>query len=272
MRAGLLARAAKRHVQFRRYDVLSPSLIDEQLWETWAERSSANPGEDGAQIREERGQEGEERERNRVDIIISNPPYISQRAFDTETTRSVRNWEPRLALIPSDASTGTDDKQHAGKGGGKVPKIVGGVEVEDEDIFYVRLMAIHDLRYSKVCVMEVGDEEQAQRVVVLFNHLPLAHYNRIEFWRDQPSSSSAPGEDIFMFHKPGGHHIPFPVRGTGKIRAVVLFRDRLMPRHKHGSKWHEGERHEGESRMREKNESKRYGRQRERAGDDRPRF
>ncbi|PBP21101.1 hypothetical protein BUE80_DR008046 [Diplocarpon rosae] len=183
---------------------------------------------------EEREEEREEEKREwEVDIIISNPPYISQRAFDTETTRSVRNWEPRLALLPSVASTRTGVDQHAGNGAEKVCKRIGNVDLEDEDIFFVRLMAIHDLRNSKVCVMEVGDEEQAERVVALYNHLPLARHNSIEFWRDHPSSPPAPGDEIIKFHKPGGHLVPFPVRGAGKIRAVVILRDEFMPRHRH---------------------------------------
>ncbi|PBP17490.1 hypothetical protein BUE80_DR011730, partial [Diplocarpon rosae] len=171
MRLRLLSRAARKHVEFRRGDIFSPSLLSGKLWgsgvaDAMQEKAAEDGVERGEETAEERGEErGEEEREQEVDLIISNPPYISQRAFDTETTRSVRNWEPRLALLPSAASIRTGDDQDAGNGEEKVPKRIGSVDLEDEDLFFVRLMAIHDLRNSKVCVMEVGDEEQAERVV-----------------------------------------------------------------------------------------------------------
>ncbi|ESZ93685.1 hypothetical protein SBOR_5925 [Sclerotinia borealis F-4128] len=107
------------------------------------------------------------------DVIISNPPYISEEGFNKETTRSVRNWEPRLALVPNASKLGTicsnDNIEN-------VPK------VKAEDIFYHRLLHLYLLLKSKILVMEVGDEAQARRVVEMATRSP----DRIEIWRDWP--------------------------------------------------------------------------------------
>ncbi|QSZ35454.1 hypothetical protein DSL72_008324 [Monilinia vaccinii-corymbosi] len=107
------------------------------------------------------------------DVIISNPPYISEDGFNKETTRSVRNWEPKLALVPKgsklDTMSSNDDL-------GNFPL------VEAQDIFYHRLLHFHSLLKSKILLMEVGDEAQARRVVKLASRSP----DRIEIWRDLP--------------------------------------------------------------------------------------
>ncbi|KAL8965244.1 MAG: hypothetical protein Q9197_006602, partial [Variospora fuerteventurae] len=62
------------------------------------------------------------------DIVVANPPYISPDDFNRTTARSVRNWEPKLALVPGSSSDagvmGEADKEQAG------------------DAFYPRVMAI----------------------------------------------------------------------------------------------------------------------------------
>src|SRR5690606_11160420 len=55
------------------------------------------------------------------DILVSNPPYVSPSAFWNTTTRSVRGFEPKLALVPPAAGAGT--------------------AVEQGDEFYPRLLA-----------------------------------------------------------------------------------------------------------------------------------
>ncbi|PQE12103.1 family methyltransferase protein [Rutstroemia sp. NJR-2017a BVV2] len=142
------------------------------------------------------------------DIIISNPPYISQAAFNKETSRSVRNWEPRLALVPEatkpalsllkDSST---EKSH----------------MHPEDIFYRGLIRFHRRLKSKILVMEVGDAAQAMRVVAL--QMAMRRRSEIEIWRDWPDGQKADDEadhiDI------NGHRVD--VKGTGTMRAVVLY-------------------------------------------------
>jgi HemK-like putative methylase len=142
------------------------------------------------------------------DVIISNPPYISASKFLTETTRSVRNYEPSLALVPPSATSLTPELQK--------------YQAEPEDVFYLHLMRLHSLRFqSKVLVMEIGDEEQAIRVARMARRLPRKDgKNRIEIWRDWPDlePESEDGK-ILNIGKP----MDIPVIGAGKIRAVVLF-------------------------------------------------
>ncbi|KAA8896004.1 S-adenosyl-L-methionine-dependent methyltransferase [Sphaerosporella brunnea] len=73
---------------------------------------------------------------HKVDVVISNPPYISADGYKRETTRSVRNWEPRLAL-------------EAENGG---------------DVFYPRIGGIAMELGADAVVAEVGGWDQAERV------------------------------------------------------------------------------------------------------------
>jgi methylase of polypeptide subunit release factors len=141
-----------------------------------------------------------------IDIIISNPPYISKAKFNSETTRSVRNWEPKLALVPGPRG---------------LLKHTQSASISPEDIFYYQLLSTHRASFSKVLLMEVGDEEQAIRVVKLALRFHLWNRNRIEIWRDSPDDVvdvreieiEISSQRIFM-------------KGSGKVRAVVLFRRR----------------------------------------------
>ncbi|KAG4428310.1 hypothetical protein IFR05_016206 [Cadophora sp. M221] len=132
------------------------------------------------------------------DIIISNPPYISRDEFNTQTTRSVRNYEPKLALVPSD---------------------------RNQDAFYKRLIRLHQIHLSQVLLMEVGDAAQAIRVAEMafemnytsYQHTPRVT-NRVEIWRDDPGYDGV--EEVRVM---AGREIR--ILGRGKIRAVVLFRE-----------------------------------------------
>ncbi|KAB8300373.1 hypothetical protein EYC80_000555 [Monilinia laxa] len=140
------------------------------------------------------------------DVIISNPPYISEDGFNKETTRSVRNWEPKLALVPNasnlDASSSNDDTRNSSL-------------VEVQDVFYHRLLHFHSLLNSKILVMEVGDEAQAIRVVKMASCFP----DRIEIWRDWPDQDeSGDGRAKYMLIEDN----KVMVKGTGIVRAVVL--------------------------------------------------
>ncbi|CAD6591784.1 MAG: hypothetical protein ASARMPRED_005600 [Alectoria sarmentosa] len=85
------------------------------------------------------------------DILISNPPYISPTSFNSTTTRSVRNYEPRSALVPA----GTPSPK------GRV------AEVDAGDTFYPRLLEIAEQVSAQVLLIEVGGLEQAFRVVAM---------------------------------------------------------------------------------------------------------
>ncbi|RPB00175.1 S-adenosyl-L-methionine-dependent methyltransferase [Choiromyces venosus 120613-1] len=72
-----------------------------------------------------------------VDVVISNPPYISKEGFNKSTGRSVRNYEPRLALVP--------------EGG-------------DGDVFYPAIARAAEKLGAQAVVAEVEGWEQAERV------------------------------------------------------------------------------------------------------------
>ncbi|KAJ5358542.1 uncharacterized protein N7496_010955 [Penicillium cataractarum] len=92
----------------------------------------------------------------KIDLLISNPPYISTTDFHNGTTaRSVRLFEPRLALVPPHVHANTDA---AGKTGDK-----------PEDIFYRRILGISLAVRASITVLECGDRMQAERVVGMFS-------------------------------------------------------------------------------------------------------
>src|SRR5690242_12836643 len=70
------------------------------------------------------------------DVLISNPPYISPSAYWKTTTRSVRGFEPRLALVPPPKAK-LDDTQRG-------------------DMFYPRLLAYAEEVEAKIVLLEVA--------------------------------------------------------------------------------------------------------------------
>lgn len=128
--------------------------------------------------------------RTRWDILISNPPYISPAAFNKDTARSVRNFEPKLALVPPGLPDGSDEEQG--------------------DLFYPRLLAIADDVQARIVLVEVADLAQAVRVAKYAGQ--TGSWDGIEVWRDDPSATST--ETIEGFR----------IRGSGNGRSVFLWR------------------------------------------------
>lgn len=89
-----------------------------------------------------------------VDVVVSNPPYITASGYARETERSVRLWEPRLAL---EAGPGGDD-QH-----GEDDRH-GGDDRHDGDAFYPRVASLARALGARAVVAEVGGWQQAARV------------------------------------------------------------------------------------------------------------
>ncbi|KAJ5936470.1 hypothetical protein N7454_005105 [Penicillium verhagenii] len=84
------------------------------------------------------------------DLLISNPPYISNADFRNGTTsRSVRRFEPQLALVPNTPQS-------------EVPK-----GCNAEDVFYHRILSLSLQSQAKITVLECGDIMQACRVVAM---------------------------------------------------------------------------------------------------------
>ena len=137
-----------------------------------------------------------------VDILISNPPYISARGFHRSTSRSVRNHEPRLALVPREGlySDGLN-----------------------EDAFYRRLIEVGASARARVMLFEVGDMEQAVRVASMALDRTIGGkrvWEKVEIWRDIPDAEADVGEETDVTIN--NRHVP--LCGTGDGRAVLLHR------------------------------------------------
>ena len=138
LQLGNLASNAATDIRFRRADVLGSGSGDsipsvESILQT--QLSTLAPAYDSG-----------------CDLLISNPPYISQTEFRNGTTaRSVRRFEPKLALVP--------------------PLSLGEEDCRPEDIFYHRILTLALRWKAKITVLECGDIFQANRVLALHNRL-----------------------------------------------------------------------------------------------------
>lgn len=135
-----------------------------------------------------------------VDVLISNPPYISTKGFNQDTGRSVRNFEPRLALVPDE----------------KLEAVAIALHCELEDVFYARIFEIARLLKPKVVLLEVGDMEQAKRVAQMATRMGSPDELECSIWRDEPSaeeSETCALEGMFA-----------SVQGEGHGRSVLVYR------------------------------------------------
>jgi methylase of polypeptide subunit release factors len=132
------------------------------------------------------------------DIVISNPPYISEMGFNKDTSRSVRNWEPKLALVPPDLQL--KDSRCSRR----------------EDVFYPRILDIATLSSAKITLMEVAGTEQALRVAQIA--LNMGFWKSVEVWRDWPGHTDE-FEELTNEITVGEHMVTF--KGAGHGRAVV---------------------------------------------------
>ncbi len=140
------------------------------------------------------------------DIVVSNPPYISPCSFTTDTSRSVRIFEPKSALVPPYAYTLSD-----GEGGTLEQELAIG------DAFYPRLLEIAAKVDAKFLLMEVANMKQAKRVVDLA--VKDGHWDGYEIWRDYPDQSVASGGDALEIK---GQSVK--ILGEGHGRSVFLSR------------------------------------------------
>ncbi|KAI0124208.1 HemK family methyltransferase [Xylariales sp. AK1849] len=138
-----------------------------------------------------------------VDVLVSNPPYISTRGFNRDTGRSVRNHEPKLALVPDAAVSGE-------------------AECMPEDVFYSRLFEIAETWGPRVMLFEVGDLNQALRVAEMATKLQDADHMRVEIWRDWPDMS--PEEHEIAEARVKGTTVQ--ISGSGNGRSVLVHRRR----------------------------------------------
>ena len=141
------------------------------------------------------------------DIVLSNPPYVSPRAFDTLTSPSVRTFEPKLALVPpSDCVSPSTE-------GESIDEAIG-------DAFYARLLEISSGAKSCLELFEVGDMAQAKRVVAkAMTVFPERH---IAIWRDFPDLNVDKAETVEVVGR------MIPVHGQGHARTVYIHDDDMV--------------------------------------------
>ncbi|KAI9698029.1 MAG: hypothetical protein M1836_004382 [Candelina mexicana] len=142
------------------------------------------------------------------DVVTSNPPYISPKAFRT-TSRSVRNFEPGLALVPPPQN---------GIKLGETTEL--GHATNEGDTLYPGILDIATKVNTKLAVLEVSDLEQAIRVASIA--LDTGHWDAVEVWRDSlnfngPQASEGKAQPNQLVVE--GHKII--LWGDGNARAVV---------------------------------------------------
>lgn len=124
----------------------------------------------------------------RFDILISNPPYISPKSFNSTTSRSVRKFEPRLALVPDPPD-------------------------ETGDLFYPHLFRIASQVNAKMVLFEVADLHQAKRVA----EMAMKDWPHVEIWRDDPAAKPDETDTIVVDGK------SIAIRGRGHGRSVFAY-------------------------------------------------
>ena len=133
IRHGLLLNRSSTEVLFRQGDVLGGNrgMISnvEEILKNYAEEMDAS-------------------ESVEWDVLVSNPPYISSLSYqDGSTARSVRHFEPKLALVPPAEITMKTSEAY-----------------NQEDAFYHRLVALSFKLSVKLTVLECGNRHQGSRV------------------------------------------------------------------------------------------------------------
>ncbi|KAL3588680.1 hypothetical protein FPOAC2_10839 [Fusarium poae] len=144
----------------------------------------------------------------RWDILVSNPPYISEDVWHHgrgQLGYSVRKYEPRLALVPTN----------------NLPCPSG---CNAADVFYARLLDISELLKPTVVLLEIGDEDQARRVLQLYFVHPIAQSSRVEVWRDWPDLEGTEDSEITVVEESNGETHQILVKGDGRIRSLLIRR------------------------------------------------
>lgn len=132
-----------------------------------------------------------------ITILLSNPPYISPTQFTNGTTaRSVRKYEPKLALVPPPVVTGTGTDTDTDIAGAavtdtstptskrQVREIHGTVAAtRREDMFYPHIlsMGLSRVDAADLVVLECGETGQAGRVAEMATR--VYEGLEVEVWR-----------------------------------------------------------------------------------------
>ena len=150
---------------------------------------------------------GEQASEKRIlsnEIWISNPPYISPASYAKSTEKSVRDFEPKPALVPPLTSEVTN---------GTAPSSENDGDRFHEDI----LMQAAGMR-TNVVLLEVEDMDQAVRVAKMA--VQQGQWYTFEIWRDEPASNE-PCQYVTVASKSEKHEV-VRICGTGEGRSVLV--------------------------------------------------
>ena len=138
------------------------------------------------------------------DIMIANPPYISPQGFNTETSRSVRNYEPRSALVPA-----AHDWETAAFGG------------SHGDLFYPRLLELANRVGVQLLLMEIDGCHQASRVGNMVRD--TKDWDGCNVWLDDLRSLRS-NFVVDSVSATGERSNTIPRMGEGRERAITCWR------------------------------------------------
>lgn len=146
IKKGILPKEARRDVGFRQGDVLNP---EPSIYGDGEDRGLNHLGKSEVhdEIKSFFVNECQVDYGPMVDIVIANPPYISANGYWEDTERSVRLYEPEIALVPPE----------------KRPDNIAD-DVLREDIFYPAIEEFATYFKSKAIVFETGGDKQSSRV------------------------------------------------------------------------------------------------------------
>lgn len=173
-------------------------------------------------------------------IVTSNPPYISEQAFEKQTERSVRNYEPKLALVPN------------------CTRLQWGYLWEDG--FYGPIAERAEKLGARILLLEVAGTEQAVRVakmVLQQGEYEGGLWEKCEIWGDEPDATEGGVEDLSAEEKREMEELGVGFRGAGMGRSV-FFRRHELPAEVEGhgcfvslreEKWETEERLQREQKM-----------------------
>jgi len=145
------------------------------------------------------------------DVIVSNPPYISTRDLYRTTSRSVRMFEPRSALVPEFLNENTMPEQI--------------FDSTEADLFYGPLCEMAKKRCASLVLFEIGDISQAIRVAKLTKYFLGEDWN-VEIWRDHPDMIDQTTIDETMTFSQG--YRP-KITGSGNVRGVFAWQNASLP-------------------------------------------
>ncbi|KKZ66030.1 hypothetical protein EMCG_08201 [[Emmonsia] crescens] len=199
IKLGRLIQRARGEVSFVRGDVLSELGVGGSMQEEGMERifahftttcAGGNYTSSAGSTRQTVGTEAET-DTHTITILLSNPPYISPAQFTNGTTaRSVRKYEPKLALVPPPVVTGTDTAGTAvtdtstptsKRQVGEIHETVAAARREDMFYPHILSMGLSRVDAADLVVLECGDKGQAGRVAEMARRV----YGglEVEVWR-----------------------------------------------------------------------------------------